>query len=193
MSYRAECAESKGPGKQRGSFDFAHHYEELKSSASVKTGDRLVYMPLTKWFKVAQEDQGLDCKEAKKMLDQKKKTLPQNRWKRNINKVLLLPMPAESYIVGENCQSHEKGMRLQGKSEKKPTAQKLEGMEKLVSGGHFGFGDRAFKQVGGGDLAANAQAGLSINFAPDGDSVFGSGKNFRDAPMAEATELKGDL
>ncbi len=186
MSYFEECGKSQGSGNKRGTegFDFAYHYERLESRAIVKTGEKLVYMPLTKWLKIAQKDHGLTAAVAKKQWEKKEKSLPKAQHKKNANDVLLLPMPSETFIVGANSQEHIKGMQLQGKTHKKPTEKQVQNMEKHVTSGHFGFSDQAFAKVGGGDLVNNAHTGLSLAFAPDGDSLFGDGANFRDAILA---------
>ena len=82
LAYRESCQESKGKGHKRGNFDFATHYEELRSIAKVETGEKLVYMTLVKWLKVAQEDHGYDAKQAKDLWNKKNKMLPQHKKKK---------------------------------------------------------------------------------------------------------------
>ena len=184
LAYLHECEESKGSGHKRGQFDVGYHYEELQSVARVETGEKLVYMTMTKWLKIAPDEHGIDIQEAKRMWQKKEKSLPKYKKKKSVSGILLLPMPAETYIVGANSNEHKKGMRLQGQQIKKPTAEKIKKLEQQVGSGHFGFGDSAFGRVGGGDLVNNAQTGGSLVFAPDGDSIFGGGQNFRDAALA---------
>ena len=106
--------------------------------------------------------------------------------------VLLLPMPYEIYIIGANASEHRKGMRLEGPKLKKPTAEQIQKLEKHVGSGHLGFGDEAFKKVGGGELVDHAHSGSSLMFAPDGDSVYGAGENFRqDMMVACMSWLRG--
>ncbi|CAE7439371.1 unnamed protein product, partial [Symbiodinium pilosum] len=176
MAYREKCDKSSGPGKARGSFDFMLHYEEMQSVAKVESGEKLVYMTYTKWLKVAQEDHAHDVKEAKRKWLQKKAKVPKHKQKKN-NGVLLLP---QYFVLGSNAQKHVKGLRFEGTKAKKPKGKDIEAAEKHATSGHLGFSDKSFAKVGGGDLVDNAQGG-SLMFAPDGDSIFGEGKNFRNS------------
>ena len=179
LAYRHTCSCSSGPGRARGSFDFLQHYEEVQSVAEVTTGEKLVYMTLQKWLMVAQEDLGYDTKSAEKQWTKKKTTLPRWKKKQSPAGLLMLPMPKECFVTGSNASRHIKGMRLEGNKIKKPTQQHLDNAEKHVGSGHLGFGDQAFAKAGGGSLVDNAQGGGSLMFAPDGDSIFGAGANFR--------------
>ncbi|CAE7886579.1 unnamed protein product, partial [Symbiodinium sp. KB8] len=196
LGYRETCSKSEGPGKNRGSgsFDFMNHYEAVESVAEVATGERLAYMPLTKWLTIAQEDHGYDINEAKKKWKRKEMTLPKSQKRETAKGVLLLPMPKEYYIDGSNKARHIKGMRMEGSKIKKPTAENFAQAEVHVSSGHLGFSDKAFSKVGGGSLLDNVQAGASLMFAPDGDSIFGEGDNFRKhMPAASAASAEVQL
>ncbi|CAE7799021.1 unnamed protein product, partial [Symbiodinium sp. CCMP2456] len=194
LGYRDTCAKSDGPGKNRGSFDFMNHYEEVQSVAEVATGERLAYMPLTKWLTIAQEDHAMDVNEARKKWKRKEITLPPSQKRKSAKGVLLLPMPKEYYIDGSNKARHIKGMRLEGNKIKKPTAENFAQAEVHVSSGHLGFSDKAFGKVGGGALLDNVQAGASLMFAPDGDSIFGEGDNFRKhVPAVPAADTEAQL
>ena len=178
LSYQDTCNKSTRQGCKRGEFDFMQHYEEVQSVANVETGEKLLYMTLKKWLNVAQEDHALDAKEAKRRWDRKKATIAKHKIRKSPSGVTLLPMPAEYYVVGSNATKHIKGMRMEGKKSK-PTAANLAQGEKHVSGGHLGFSDKLFQPCGGQDLVDNAKFGGSLLFAPDGDSIFGAGDNFR--------------
>ena len=194
MAYRAECERSTVSGKARGNFDWMQHYEEMRSVAEVKTGERLIYMTFKKWLTVAQEDHAMDVQEAKKKWIQKKLKTPPSKKRKSGRGILLLPMPKEFFIEGSNANQHLKGLRLENNKIKKPQGKDLEKGEKHVTSGHLGFSDKAFAKVGGADLVDSAQAGTSLLFAPDGDSIFGDGENFRKTilvawPQASALSL----
>ena len=62
-----------------------------------------------------------------------------------------------------------------------------------MNSGHLGFSDKAFGKVGGGTLLDNVQAGASLMFAPDGDSIFGDGDNFRKHMPASWLDFRAQL
>ena len=113
MKYRDTVEASRGSGVKRGKFDLAYHFEQMDSVAKVGSGEKLVYMPFSKWYKHGPKELGLDIQETKQMWLRKKKTLPQSQHRKTSKGVLLLPMPYEIFIVGENSTEHRKGMRLE--------------------------------------------------------------------------------
>ena len=197
MAYRHACKESQGRGKDRGgaNFDFAYHYEQVLSRSKVTTGEKLVYMTLKRWLKIAWKTQEMAAKVAQKKWDQKEKQTPPYQQKKNSQGVLMLPMPTETFIVGSNSAEHIKGMQLQTANQKKLDEKKISDLEKKVSAGQLGFGDKAFAKVGGAELLGNAQTGLSVAFAPDADCLFGTGPSFRtslpSAPPAPSAASAG--
>ena len=180
LGYRRDCGDSKGSGNSRGDFDFMVHYEEVQTVASVGGGEKLLYMPFTKWIRVAAKDFGIDAAEAKKRWEKKEKNLPEKQ-KLKIGKVLLMPMPYQIYLVGENKKNHVQGMRFEKKPIKAPTEDKVADIEKQIDTGSLNFDDKIFSKVGGGELADNARSGCSALVAPNGESMFGRGENFRHA------------